>query len=324
MRVVPPVKPLYSQVKFQCKLCNSVPEGGRQIETFEFCKPTWFLAIQSAMAYLMWTTQRKQFKVKEIHAFLLTHWDTLCWGFTAEHKQKDPANVFAKRRASFVQTSPYWELKELAVNPCPLLRGGSWVQPVSKKQGHPGSVIKGNADSVPPMGAEASEDAAGTLRRSASAGERDMETEIGSLGGVQAFSKIQASLPYQPSYGDDVKMSPQDLVEMNVSLADDTFAELEEDIAAIFQGNDACIFNPSFRGTVIQGQLSRQNSSRGLKRQASACDEPESSGAELVRPSSSRRRAQKAWSILRSQVSQNTLDGEAIDFVDQAGAAGPD
>ena len=39
----------------QCKLCN--PD---KVETCDFCKPTWFIAIQSAMTHMMWKTQRKQ------------------------------------------------------------------------------------------------------------------------------------------------------------------------------------------------------------------------------------------------------------------------
>eukprot|EP01052_Picozoa_sp_SAG31_P003652 SAG31_NODE_143_length_22627_cov_14.541347_9_plen_158_part_00 len=106
---------------------------------------------------------------------------------------------------------------------------------------------------------------------------------------------------YQPHYDIDHGLdSLSDIDDVDVE-------ELQEQIGSIFQGTDELLFDPNLNGTVLVGQLSRQNSSRGLKRQASACepDDDVEDGAALLRTSSSRQRANRAWAILRRQVSSD-------------------
>eukprot|EP01050_Picozoa_sp_SAG11_P014009 SAG11_NODE_1683_length_4450_cov_2.569984_3_plen_403_part_00 len=349
-------------VKFQCKLCAS-----DNVETCEFSKPTWFLAIQSAMQHLMWTTQREKFKVKELQAFLLQHWDSLCWGFDDKLKEKDPAPYFARKRAFFVQSSPYWALKDLRespdgsgppVQPCPLLRGDAWKPPPEKKRKREaavsGAAANGGTNPLKRPKASGGKTTAAAAAAAAAAAEAQSSCSVEEVALAKAAAAAAATtsdhetfspesiaeaspvmrdemeavlaragskiapeeaifdddvdfLPaYIPSYGSDSEL------ETLSSLGDlPDIDELQEQISAVFQGTDELLFDPTLNSTaLLASTLSRTNSARGLRRQASACDEgdaPVEDGAALVRTSSARMRAERAWSLLRRQVSAKTL-----------------
>lgn len=217
------------------------------------------------------------------------------------------APYFARKREFFVQTSPYWALRDLRdvpdgtgppVQPCPLLRGASWLEPPDKKKRK-----RTDDEQLAPSLLEVSEvpDLDDPELSGASMPDA-MQAVLAHArnGGNDSGDAFEFLPAYIPSYDTDQQLdSLSDVGDVDVE-------ELQEQIGSIFQGTDELLFDPSLNGTILLGELSRQNSSRGLKRQASACEPDDvEDGAALVRTSSSRQRAQKAWAILRRQVSDD-------------------
>ena len=208
-----------------------------------------------------------------------------------------------------MQTSPYWELKDLRdvpdgngppVQPCPLLQQATWEEPPDKKnkrkRDEPAEPLKG----VPDLGdAELSDkmpDVMQAVLEQARVGS-DFPSDDEPFGFLPA---------YIPSYDSDQQLDALS------DIGDVDIDELQEQIGSIFQGTDELLYDPSLNGTVLLGELSRQNSARGLKRQASACepDGDAEGGFVLVRTTSSRQRAQRAWAILKSQVSNDVAKSQ--------------
>jgi hypothetical protein len=115
-------------VRFCCKYCTSRDGDTPGIEEFEIinCKD-WIYALKSAMAHLMWTRQKQDFKVEEIKEFVLSNWAVLCKGRYSLQLARDgdpqrnppikpwaPAYVFNRNRNKVVEHhKPFWRLKDV-------------------------------------------------------------------------------------------------------------------------------------------------------------------------------------------------------------------